>query len=446
MKYNPFRPGSIVTPGMFAGRGQELRTLEQILFQTKHGNPQHFLVTGERGIGKSSLLYYFQLISTGKITTPSNATFKFLTLNLALEPTDDFKTVVRKVGTELVSTVSKHETFKKAAKATWDFLKRWEIAGIKFNSESQRVEDHQLLDDLCQTIINTLDKLNDQVDGCLLLIDESDKPPVTANLGAFCKLFTEQLTKHGTHNVTLGLAGVTGIVSKLRDSHESSPRVFHTITLDPLTHDDRLVVINRGLDEANGKSSVKVTISTDAAISISTLSEGYPNFIQQFAFCAFNADSDNLIDIDDVTNGAFNKDGAFHQLGQKYFSELYFDRIGSDEYRDILRSMAEHGDEWVTKAQLKKSAGLKPATLNNGINALKKKGIILPQPGKQGVYKLPNRSFSVWIKAFTQDEASIKTQPESYEVEEKGFRGKAVSSKAVPMPIDDNRKPKGVSQ
>jgi hypothetical protein len=49
-KFNPFRPNSIVGPGMFAGRLRELQCLGRALFQTANGNPEHFLITGNRGI------------------------------------------------------------------------------------------------------------------------------------------------------------------------------------------------------------------------------------------------------------------------------------------------------------------------------------------------------------------------------------------------------------
>jgi hypothetical protein len=407
MKFNPFRPGSIVTPGMFAGRDNELLTLEKVLFQTKHGNPQHILVSGERGIGKSSLLYYFQLIGTGAIGTPSHQKFKFLTLSIALEPSDDFQSIIKKLGAELAHIAGRYDSLKSGATNTWNFIKRWEVAGIKYNSETSNTQDHQLLDEFCQTLAAVLEDLKDKVEGSLVLIDEADKPPASANLGALSKLFTERLTKLGMHNSTLVLAGVTGILNKLRDSHESSPRIFHTITLDPLTHGDCKNVIQLGLADGKAKTGKLVTIDAEAEDSIASLSEGFPNFVQQFAFCAFDTDTNDVIELADVTNGAFKKDGAFQQLGQKYFSELYFEQIGSDEYRLILRAMADHSDTWVTKEHLKSTTGLKPMTLNNGINALKKRHIILPQPGKQGVYRLPNKSFAVWIKAFTADESSI---------------------------------------
>jgi len=53
--FNPFRPNSVVAPGMFLGRVMRFETVGKCLFQAKNGNPVHFLIQGERGIGKSSL-------------------------------------------------------------------------------------------------------------------------------------------------------------------------------------------------------------------------------------------------------------------------------------------------------------------------------------------------------------------------------------------------------
>ena len=56
MKINPFNPNSPSGPGMFAGRLKEMQTIEQILFQTKANKGHGFLLLGQRGIGKTSLL------------------------------------------------------------------------------------------------------------------------------------------------------------------------------------------------------------------------------------------------------------------------------------------------------------------------------------------------------------------------------------------------------
>ena len=64
-KINPFDPNSPVHAGMFVGRVPELIRSESCLVQTKAGSPSNFMLTGERGIGKSSLLNYIKSIAEG---------------------------------------------------------------------------------------------------------------------------------------------------------------------------------------------------------------------------------------------------------------------------------------------------------------------------------------------------------------------------------------------
>ena len=60
------------------------------------------------------------------------------------------------------------------------------------------------------------------------------------------------------------------------------------------------------------------------------MSEGFPHFIQQFAYCAFEQDRDNEISDTDVVSGALAENGALDQLGEKYFQQMYFERINSN--------------------------------------------------------------------------------------------------------------------
>jgi hypothetical protein len=394
-KYNPFRPGNIVTPGMFCGRYEEFVGTEKALFQTKHGNPQHFLIHGERGIGKSSLLFSLDLVARNEASSFEGETFNFLTLTVELEPSTTYADLIRKVGTELQRVVAVRQPALEMAKSTWDFLRRWEVMGVKYSTSEKDPKPNELLDELTFTIEQTLSRFGSSIDGILILIDEADKPGANANLGEFVKIFTERLTKRHCHRVCLGIAGLSAVLQQMRQSHESSLRIVQIFTLGPLSTNERREVIDKGLAEARAKNGFDVVVSEEAKDLISELSEGYPHFLQQFAYCAFEADSDNSIDVDDVNRG------AIEQLGLKYFHELYFDQIGSDEYRGVLRAMSMQFDGWVTKASIRESTGLKDSTVNNAITALKKRHIIIPKPGVAGVYKLPTKSFAVWIRAFS---------------------------------------------
>jgi hypothetical protein len=158
-------------------------------------------------------------------------------------------------------------------------------------------------------------------------------------------------------------------------------------------------VVRRGLAEAEKKNGTKTEIDDRALTEIVCLSEGYPHFIQQFSYSAFDEDSDNEITVEDVQRGAFRENGALDQLGKRYFSELYFEKIASEDYRRVLNSMADHLDAWMTRADIIKTSGVKPTQVTNALKALRERHIILANDKKLGEYRLPTRSFAVWIRA-----------------------------------------------
>lgn len=399
---------------MFAGRYEELAALEKTLFQTKHGNPTHFLIDGERGIGKSSLLLNLTWVSTGDVPSlEEGPKFNFITVSVCLDSSHTYADIIRAIAAELRRKVAEREQLKELAKSTWDFLKKLEVGGVRYRDEKRDgLKDTELVEDLAFAISESLNNLGSEVDGVLILIDEADKPAASANLGAFAKLLTERLKLRGCDRLCIGLAGLTDLRDKLLSSHESSLRLFKIFALDPLSPQDCGVAIRRGLEAAKEKNGFEVTITTDAEQNLAYITQGYPHFVQQFAYCAFESDTDNVIDLDDVLKGAYGETGALRQLGLKYFEKQYFDQISSKEYRQVLRIIAKQLDGWVTKAQIRKAAPeLKGYTLDNALSALKTRGIIVPKRGTKGAFKMPSRSFAIWLGAFAQTEELIASNP-----------------------------------
>lgn len=399
MKFNPFQPNQIVNPGMFTGRLNEVLQIERYLFQAKCGNPQHFLIEGERGIGKSSLLFYVSAYAAGRINPGDIPRMGFVVLSVDLGNVSTQLDIVRAIARELKSEMGRLSKIKEGAKKFWDFLTNWEVLGIRYHKESSQLDPDDARDTLIDQIIELCADESCEIDGIFIVIDEADTPSVEAGLGEFAKTFTERLTKSGCNRVVLGLAGLPALLGKLRQSHESSPRIFHVLSLAPLELEERKEVLNKGLVEAEAKNGFNVAITDGALSLLAELSEGYPHFVQQFAYSAFETDNDNIIDSNDVVRGAYEENGAIAQLGSKYFNEMYYGRISSDEYRKVLDTMAEHGDEWVARKQLIDESNIQQSTMANALNALKGRNIILSDSSRQGYYRLPTKSFAAWINA-----------------------------------------------
>jgi hypothetical protein len=400
--FNPFRPGSIVVPGMFAGRTNELDTLTNVLHQTKSGGAAHFFVCGERGIGKSSLLFYLQCLASKEITTSSGASFNFLSVSIELDQADTQEVLLTRLGGGLKKAIAGHARAKELGKRAWNFLSRFEVLGVKYTTPDRTVgQAHEQLQEVVDALVGFCEETADEIDGVIFLIDEADKPASSAHLGATLKLLTEQMTKRKCERVSLGLFGLPEVLDRLRQSHESSLRLFEILTPKPLLPSERKWVLKRGLEVSREKSKAPVDLDVAARDLIAELSEGYPHFIQQFAYCAFDADEDFRITIEDVVEGALRENGAFHQLGVKYFQDWYFEQIRSDDYRLVLQTMSRHGDAWVAKEQIRRECKISEGQLTNALSALKKRHIIIPRDGARGEYRLPSKAFAAWIDAFT---------------------------------------------
>lgn len=307
--------------------------------------------------------------------------------------------IVRKLGRGLKSALSERDVVKNAAAGFWDWLTNWEVLGVRYHKEDGEPDSEEVCEELVGRLSALCRGVADEIDGLLILIDEADRPSAQAGLGELLKMLTERLNRAECFNVVVGLAGLPTLLGRLRDSHESSPRLFHTLLLEPLELDERKRVVNIGIKLANEKNQVQTTITQDAIDFLAELSEGYPHFVQQFSYSAFEHDKNNEIDEEDVGESAFKEGGALSQLGDKFFNEMYHARISSEDYRRVLDAMAEHGDQWVTRKKIIAESGVAEANVNNALQALKLKQIIIQDEARRGFYRLPTNSFAAWINA-----------------------------------------------
>jgi AAA ATPase domain len=248
-KINPFKPNSPVNPGMFVGRVDEIDRLETHLVQTRAGNPSNFMVTGERGIGKSSLLNYFKWVAEGSVDFGggNGERMKFLVLDTDLDNTTSQLGLIRKFELALRKTLDKSEPARRFLKNAWQFLERVEAAGVTFGRAVEQTDDALIFDEFVYSLADTAQRVCEneaeglfsaRYDGVLILIDEADSASRQLGLGTFCKLLSERLERRGCRRVMVGLAGLDNLRSVLTQSHSSAPRLFDEIRIGRLSDDE----------------------------------------------------------------------------------------------------------------------------------------------------------------------------------------------------------------
>ena len=406
-RINPFKPNSPAPVGMFAGRADELKLLEGGLNQTKHGEPANFLITGDRGIGKSSLLLFLDAIAKVDVKGLDGGQFNFVVINLSISDKMNLLTFLKIVENNVRREIGKTEVARKFLTDTWSFVQRLRVMDSGIERSEKEQDEEVVLDefasslaDTCNRIVKPINDGENKKDGILFIVDEADNAIAELRLGYFIKTVTEDLQKKNCNNVMFVVTGLPETIQKLKASHESSVRAFHPVKIKELLPNDRKWIVDLGIKKANDINLDKTSVTEDAKEQISSLSEGYPHFIQQFAYCAFKQDTNLVMDSDDVVNSAFADGGALDSIGNRYYESDFYQKIKSDEYRQVLTIMSNRMNSWIKKAEIRAEFTGSETKLTNALKALTDRKIILKNNERDGEYRLQQRGFALWIQLF----------------------------------------------
>jgi hypothetical protein len=404
---NPFKPNSPVATGIFSGRIMELERIDEALYSTKNGNPINMLIIGERGIGKTSLLLLMDLMSRGLVQW-SDRKYNFVCAHIGIDEDVTILDIARRIKNKIETILDAEDPVLGNIRKVWETLKRFEVSGISYIDPKECVNPIEAIDVLIRLIGDTANSITGEEarirkDGIVLLIDEADNANKRLRLGALVKYMAESLITDGSRHVLLVLAGLPRLREVLRESHESSLRIFEEHELATLSDEEAKSVIRLGINEINKSyTGPKIDIYEEALNLIALLSEGYPHFIQQIGASTIDtikasAEDQNMIDSNTVKYGFTRRGGALERLGDRYYKDMYLNKIKEEAYRNILKIMASSSNQWVSKAEIRKAFRGKTSTLDNGIQALKERNIILSKPGSRGQYRLQWRGFAIWI-------------------------------------------------
>lgn len=399
-RYNPFKPNHPIFGGLFAGRYDEIERIDNALFQTSYENPTNLLFLGERGIGKTSLLLLSKYFANGEIKW-NEKKHNFLTIQINLTPSTTIIDLIIKIKKQLEKELHKINSTQKIIDNVWKFIKRIEVSGFKIN-ETASGSREQIIDDFTFSLSETVKKITSgelSKDGIVILIDESDTANQELGLGSFLKNLTETLVSENSNKVLFILTGLPIVVESLTKSHESSLRLFEKHQLKPLEEKDVKYIINKAIEDINSKSPDNIIKMENGVIEkFYELSEGYPHFLQQIGFSAISDLETNILTAKIVENAMYKKGGALDLIGRRYYSDLFYNKINVESYRQILKIMANKWNQWISKTEIRKEFTGSGSELNNGINALRKRNIILTKKGVRGVYRLQWMSFAFWIR------------------------------------------------
>jgi len=386
---DPFTPNRpIDDPGRFFGRLAPVNEMVDSLYQIKNGNPKHTIVTGDRGVGKSSLLTQTYLTARGDNS---------LTDKLEIDRGVDkfcFVTVWHDVDTSqnaLDLALAILETFEtKFQKFIAKYTIEVDVAGFgKLCRDKQNpMNMNQLIKEFVQRISKVVEGAEkDHKDGVLIFIDELDRIKTDSMISSFFKLASERLSRDGVKTVGFVCAGITGAVQKLEEEHASILRTFRDVPLPRFEKEEAAQILIDGFLKAGHSWSIKNL--PDRAHDVTM---GLPEPIHLLGSEMLSVNTDGNLTEEDFEN-AIKKivtDVRKNKL------ESLLNKAGGGKYQKILEAMADHQKKIVPLEFIATAIGQKQSQFSTNMSTLVDREIVFKPT--TGCYSFTDPMLKEYIK------------------------------------------------
>lgn len=328
---NPFAPGAGNQPPELAGRQDILGNAEIILRRAQQGrHAKSFLLIGLRGVGKTVLLNRILQICEEISLRP-----------LLIEAHEDKSAAallippLRQILLTLDQLGAVNDKVKRGLRVLKSFANSVKIKygdveiGLGIDPEQGTADSGDIESDLPEVILAVGEAAKARKTVVVLLIDELqylDEAELSALIMGMHKISQRQLPF-----VLIG-AGLPQLVGNMGRSKSYAERLFDFPEVGPLRNDDAFKAV------AGPVTHERERIDEDAVLEILRESEGYPYFLQVWAYQAWNTAPKSPIRRKDVTLAS---DKVLKSLDEGFF-RVRFDRLTPAEKR-YLYAMATLG-------------------------------------------------------------------------------------------------------
>ena len=361
---NPFSPGAGSPPPELAGRTPLLEQGRLTLGRVKAGRPERsFFLIGLRGVGKTVLLNKMRdLADASGYSSVLIEAHEGKPLAALLLP------ALRQLMISLDRMAPISQKVKRGLRVLRSFFNGLKLKyhdleiGVDVDPETGVADSGSLEADLSQVFIALGEAAQDRGTAVALIIDEMQylsEEELSALIMAMHQISQRQLP------VVLIGAGLPQLVALAGRSKSYAERLFQFPEVGALQPMDAIAALQEPVQDQG------VQFSADALQEIIRQTKGYPYFLQEWGYQAWNLAPTSQIGIDVVNQAT---DESIRRLDTNFF-RVRFDRLTPRE-KQYLRALADMGETVQRSGEIADRLGVKVQSIAPVRNGLIKKGMI----------------------------------------------------------------------
>ena len=228
---SPFSPGQPVPIEFFVGRASEVERLRGMARASAQGNFQIGFVSGERGIGKSSLASFVRHLSEGESGVMGCHVF--------LGGVQDLKEVLRRTFDRLLKESMDKPWHGQIREFFGNRVRKVGLFGVTLELDLAERELSTLAHDFVPTITRLLDRIEEQKRGLFLILDDINGLAGSEAFANWLKSTVDEIATSGRKAPLCVL--VVGLEERRQELVAKQPslaRVFELIDIAPWSNDE----------------------------------------------------------------------------------------------------------------------------------------------------------------------------------------------------------------
>lgn len=397
---SPFEPGRPVSPRKFKGRLKDTQIiLRQIPRTIRNGMPEHFYVTGKKGMGKTSFVRY--------VARQAEDNYKMIPVYINNDGGTTTEELIRRLLEALFREIYKESWGERVIKLFVNNIKEIKLKGSGFSLKDHSELVENVKKNFVDFMITLCDNLHDK-NGVFIVIDDINGLSDSLEFTNWYKGVMETLLfQEYDVPVIFTLISYPNEFYSLVNINESFARMFQPIEIDNLDDNDiedffKASFEDVGIEFEDGFNSLEPMVY---------FSWGMPLIMQQIGDSVFwNAQEDSKINELIVFKGITD---ATEELSKKQLKSK-LNKIRSDTYIDIFVKLGKERLMTFRKSQVKEF--LSPdenRVLNDFLKRAKELGII-ESIGREnsGEYAFVNRLYFIYFMMLSARDDYVKAMKE----------------------------------
>ncbi len=384
---SPFSPGQPVPIEFFVGRLPEIERLRGMVHASTRGRFKIGFVSGERGIGKSSLAAFARRSVEGD--------FDVAGCHVFLGGVQDHREMLRRTLDRILNESVDKPWHRQLMDLFGDRVSKVGLFGVTLELNLDERDLVAVERDFAASMRRLLESLGEHRKSLFLILDDING---LAGSEGFANWLKSTVDEIATSEAELRLCIlVVGLQERRRELVERQPslaRVFELIDIAPWS-DDEVRQFYRESFSAGGAE-----ISEEGMELLPPFTGGLPVLAHEIGDAVWRTARGPAIGKREVLKGIFM---AAEVIGRKLLNPQVFDAIRSESYHSIFRKMADLPGTRFRRAQLREFlTDAEAKGLDNFLRRMTTLGALERDPETRGAYRFPNLLHALYFRMESQ--------------------------------------------